>query len=99
MSYEQLQTEDRRLVILRGLAAAVQYRVNAYLLRSFCDQVGHTTSADRLAADLAWLAEGGLLSIAQPSPDVLVATLTARGLDVAEGRASHPGVKRPTPGA
>ena len=99
MSYEQHQIEDRRLVILRALAAAVQYRANAYLLRSFCDQVGHTTSADRLAVDLAWLAEGGLVTTAQPAADVLVATLTARGLDVAEGRASHPGVKRPAPGA
>lgn len=99
MNFETFQTEDRRLVVLRALAASAQYRANAYLLRSFCDRVGHTVSADRLAADLAWLREAGLLSIDQPQPDVTVATLLARGLDVAEGRVDHPGVKRPMPGA
>lgn len=99
MNFEQYQTEDRRLTILRALAAAAQYRANALLLRSFCDQVGHTCSSDRLAADLAWLAEAGLCTTQQPPMGVVVATLTARGLDVAEGRATHPGVQRPQPGA
>ena len=98
MNFEAYQTEDRRLTILRALAAAVQYRANALLLRSFCDQVGHTCSSDRLAADLAWLAEAGLLSIEQPPLGVVVATLNARGLDGAEGRARHPGVAQPQPG-
>lgn len=99
MNFETFQTEDRRLVILKALAAAAQYRANAYLLRSFCDQVGHTCSSDRLAADLAWLSEAGLITTDHPRADVQVATLTARGLDVADGRAEHPGVKRPMPGA
>lgn len=97
MNFEQFQTEDRRLVLLKGLAAAAQYRANAYLLRRFADQVGHTASADRIAADLAWLNEGGLITCDSPAPDVTVATLTARGLDVAEGRAVHPGVAKPRP--
>lgn len=97
MNYAQFETEDRRLVLLKGLAAAAQYRANAYLLRRFAEQVGHTASADRIAGDLAWLGEAGLLSTEQPSPDVTVATLTARGLDVAEGRAVHPGVAKPRP--
>lgn len=99
MNFNQFQTEDRRLVILRALAASAQYRANAYLLRSFCDRVGHTVSADLLAADLAWLREAGLISIEQPQADVTVAMLLVRGLDVADGRADHPGVKRPMPGA
>lgn len=97
MNYAEYETQDRRLVLLKALAAAAQYRANAYLLRSFCDQMGHTASADRIAADLAWLAETGLCTTEAPRPEVLVATLTARGLDVAEGRAAHPGVKRPLP--
>lgn len=99
MNFDQYQTEDRRLVLLKGLAAAAQYRANGYLLRRFADQVGHTASADRIAADLAWLAEAGLITAESTAPDVTVATLTARGLDVADGRATHPGVAKPRPTA
>jgi hypothetical protein len=99
MNFDQYQTEDRRLVLLKGLAAAAQYRANGYLLRRFADQVGHTASADRISADLAWLAEAGLITTEATAPDVTVATLTARGLDVADGRAVHPGVAKPRPTA
>lgn len=99
MNFDQYQTEDRRLVLLKALAAAAQYRANAYLLRRFCDQVGHTASADQIAGDLAWLVEAGLITSATPTPEVVVATLTARGLDVADGRAVHPGVAKPRPTA
>lgn len=99
MNYAQFETQDRRLVILKALAAAAQYRANAYLLRRFAEQVGHTVSADKIAGDLAWLAEAELLTTDKPAPDVVVATLTARGLDVAEGRADHPGVAKPRPTA
>ena len=97
MNYAEFETQDRRLVILKALAAAAQYRANAYLLRSFCDTMGHTASADRIAGDLAWLREAGLITTDQARPDVLLATLTTRGLDVADGRAEHPGVQKPRP--
>lgn len=97
MNFETFQTEDRRLTLLRALSAAAEYRANAFLLRTYCDTVGHTVSSDRLAADVAWLDEQGLVkSVAQAG--VLVATLTERGLDVAQGRARVPGVARPRPG-
>ena len=99
MNFDTYQTEDRRLVLLKALASAAQYRANAYLLRRFAEQLGHTTSADRIAADLAWLKEADLLTLEQPAADVTVATLTARGLDVSEGRAVHPGVAKPRPTA
>jgi hypothetical protein len=96
-TFAQAQTEDRRLTVLRGLAAAVQYRANAFLLRRFADAVGHVVSADTIAADLAWLAEQQLATTTT-AEGVTVATLTARGLDVAEGRARVPGVAQPQPG-
>ena len=96
-SFDQTLTEDRRLTILKGLEAAVQYRANAFLLRRFCDTLGHAVSADRLEQDLAWLAEQGLVSLAKPE-GVTVATLSARGQDVAAGRTNTPGVARPQPG-
>lgn len=96
-TYEQFQTEDRRLTLLRGLASSAQYRANALLLRRFCASVGHSASADRIEQDIAWLAEQGLL-VREATEGVTVATLTARGLDVAAGRTEVPGVQRPQPG-
>lgn len=97
MSFADFQTEHRRLVLLQALEGAVQYRANAYLLRKFSDSLGHIVSGDRIAQDLAWLREQGLVTL-EDTGDLAVATLTARGLDVATGRAVVPGVQRPTPG-
>lgn len=97
-SFAAYQTEDRRLVLLRACEAAAQYSANVYLLRRFCDVSGHVVSLDRVQADLAWLEEQGLITLDR-RPDIWVATLTTRGLDVATGRAVHPGVQRPAPGA
>lgn len=98
MSFAEYQTADRRLVLLKGLEAATQYRANAYLLRHFADSLGHVVSADRIAQDLAWLKEQGLVAL-ETAVNVTVATLTERGLDVATGRAKVPGVQQPSPGA
>lgn len=98
MSFADYQTADRRLVLLKGLQAAVAYRANAYLLRHFSDSLGHVVSADRIAQDLAWLKEQGLITLDQVE-GVSIATLTERGADVATGRAVVPGVQRPAPGA
>lgn len=98
MKYSEFEAHDRRLQMLRGLAAANGYRAAATLLRKYCESVGHRTSAERFDVDLAWLAEQDLVTVA----DVIgarVATLTARGLDVANGAAVVPGVSRPEPGA
>lgn len=96
MNFAQFQTEDRRLVLLRALHAAAQYSANAYLLRRFAESLGHTVSADRIEADIAWLAEQGLVTHKAPE-GVTVATLTQRGQDVADGSATVPGVARPRP--
>jgi len=50
-----------------------------------------------LRADLAWLAEQGLVTIEEVAT-VMIATVTRRGGDVAFGRAVVPGVRRPEPG-
>lgn len=95
-TYEEMQTEDRRLVILRCLMSAALYRANALLITRYCDAIGHTVSRDRLEQDIAWLSEQGL--VVRELGDVTVATLTTRGLDVAQGRTEVPGVQRPQPG-
>jgi len=96
-SFERLMNEDRRLVILRLLAEDPGYQLNVYVLRPALQAMGHTVSHDKVATDLAWLAEQGLVTVSKAS-DVTVGKLTARGADVASGAATVPGVKRPEPG-
>lgn len=96
-SFADFQTADRRLVLLRALAAAAQYKANAFLLRSYASSVGHVVSADQIETDLAWLGEQGLITVEKVS-DVTIATIKPRGLDVGNGSAQVPGVARPQPG-
>jgi hypothetical protein len=98
MSFKNLLTEDRRLVILRFLAEDPSYRLNTSVLRTALDAFGHSVSRDQVETDVAWLAEQGLVSVETVGP-VRVATLTGRGVDVATGKAVVPGVKRPGPGS
>lgn len=95
-SFLKLQEEDRRLTILLLLSESPDYKANHFLIQSALDGFGHTVSGDRLKADLAWLGEQGLLTVAETG-SVLVPQLSDRGLDVAQGRVTHPGVKRPRP--
>ena len=72
-----------------------------FIIHEVLDSLGHGVSRDQLLADLAWLAEQGLVACDCLKPGgngCTVATLTPRGLDVALGRAVVPGVKRPLPG-
>ncbi len=98
MAFAQFEQEDRRLVILRLLAEDSDYRANSSILQRGIELYGHTVSRDRLHTDLVWLAEQDLVKVDEMN-SVLVVTLTQRGLDVANGRAQVPGVKRPGPGA
>ena len=96
-SFQRLVDEDRRLMILRLLAEDLGYQLNVYVLCPALKAVGHAVSHDKVAVDLAWLAEQGLVTVGEAS-GVTVGKLTARGADVAAGLASVPGVKRPEPG-
>ena len=97
MDFDQFQTQDRRLVLLRALDAADGYQANNILLQRYMTAVGHRVSADRLAGDLAWLTEMQLVKTAE-GEGIIVATLTERGRDVAVGNTRVPGVARPQPG-
>lgn len=94
--FEKITQQDRRLVILRQLAKETDYACNEYVLRGQLDLYGHKLSTDLLRSEMAWLAEQGLLTIADV-PGLKVAKLSARGKDVAEGAVIVPGVKRPEP--
>jgi hypothetical protein len=97
MSYQETVAQDRRLSILLVLSESPGYSANAFLVRDAVGDIyGHNVSLDQLRTDLAWLAEQALVST-KTTGEVTVATLLARGVDVAAGRAITPGVKRPMP--
>lgn len=97
MNFQQTVMEDRRLSLLLLLSDSPGYSANAFLLQTAVNQAyGHSVSIDQVRTDLAWLGEQGLLSV-KAMGDVVVATMTVRGADVAAGRATVPGVKRPLP--
>lgn len=93
-AYRDRVAEDLRLAILQivdGAGGATNHRI----LHAELPGVGHVVGADRLRTDLAWLAEQGLMDLG--GTEIIVATLTERGLDAAHGRITVPGVRRPGP--
>jgi len=96
MSYSELIISDVRLVILRALAEDAGYSHNEIILRDILAMMGHRVSGDVLRAQLQWLSEQGLVKTGNAG-NLIVATLTDKGEDVAFGVATCPGVKRPRP--
>lgn len=88
---------DRRLAILRILEGSAEYRANLYLVQRMLANIGHSASLDTVKTDMSWLAEQGLLEL-ESVGDVSIPQLLARGIDVACGRTTVPGVARPMPG-
>lgn len=93
---KKILTEDQRLVILRSLAEA-GYDANESILDDCLALYGHHISRDLVRNHLNWLEEQGLVSIERLSNGFMIATITQRGLDVANGEAVVEGVKRPLP--
>lgn len=93
---KQLLTQDQRLVILRSLAD-VGYDANESILDDCLSLYGHNISRDLVRNHLNWLEEQGLVQIERLTDGFMVAKITQRGLDVANGEAVVEGVKRPRP--
>lgn len=101
MSYAQVMTEDRRLVILRALDGSPERKANHFVLTTICGQMGHSVAHDVTLGDLAWLDDMGLCTrevVHSAGGSITIAAITVRGADVAAGRVQVPGVKRPLPG-
>lgn len=101
MDYRELRDQHHRLVILRLLKENGEaYTLNDSMLQDGMEYVGQKCSRDSVRSHLAWLGEQGLITLKDVFEGaVYVATLTSRGLDVVNGAAVVPGVKRPRPGA
>lgn len=97
MDYSIHFSQHLRIAILKVLNTAPSCRANSSILHSAVDELGLTATRDMIKTELAWLAEQGLLSTVVLAGDLVVATLTERGQDVADGRTVVPGVRRPSP--
>lgn len=98
MSYRDRVMEHLRLTLLRLLAEVQGYASNSAILADSVIAFGLRVSRDQVHSELSWLAEQGLVKT-EPVASVITATLTQRGLDVAQGRAAVPGIAKPEPGA
>ena len=92
---ERVAINARRLA-LGLLAEAPDYRLNEAILRDMLARLGVSYFRADVQALLRWLEGEGLLGV-EDIDGLFIATITPAGLDVAEGRARHPGVKRPGP--
>ena len=95
MNLNNLKTADMRLVMLRSIADD-GHSLNESLLQAVLEMYGHFVTRDRVRTEMRWLEEQGLV-VNEDIAGVLVARLTGRGAEVAEGRARIDGVKRPRP--
>lgn len=95
MAYRNVLMEDQRLVILKGLDE-MNGEANESILQTIMETYGHRIGRDAVRTRIAWLNEQALISVRDVS-GCMVATLNQRGLDVAQGRVTVPGVKRPSP--
>lgn len=94
--YARLVLEQRRLSILRLLAASPGYQANQFVLYEALPSRGAAASARDVAEDLAWLADFDLVTITGIE-GVLMARITQYGLDVAKGFTRFDGVQFPGP--
>lgn len=93
-NYAEFLRADMRLVVLRILSEMPSYRANSSVISNLLNQLGHSATRDKVKTELRWLDEQGLLKLEEVG-SVIVATLTERGQDVAEGRSKVDGIARP----
>lgn len=92
-AYDDFNRRHRRLSILRILGGAPGYSSNEAILTQMVNHFGIASTRDQVRSELAWLAEQGLVKTEDLS-SLLVATATQRGMDIAEGLATHPDIAR-----
>ncbi|MBO2611215.1 VpaChn25_0724 family phage protein [Shewanella algae] len=97
MALSEIMSWHQRLVILRLLAEVPGFDLNESVIQDGLDAYGLDISRDALRTQLTWLSEQGLVTINNIGK-TMTATLTVRGEDVARGRATVPGIKRPRAG-
>lgn len=85
-----------RITVLRLLLASPGWRSNESLIHGQLPGRGFACSRDQVRTELTWLGQQGLVGV-DDCDGLLTAEMTEQGIDVAEGRATHPDVQRPSP--
>jgi len=94
--YSDTLSKHRRLAILRHLEKSADYTSNVSILTDVLNGLGVSSSRDQVVTDLTWLKENGFVSYSEAG-DFIVVSVTARGVEIALGRARHPEIQRPKP--
>lgn len=90
----RIAEQDRRRAILSALFIAPGYTLPLRAVRRQSEVAGYVVGLEVLAADMAALADLGLVEPLELENH----RLTDRGADVVLGRVTMPGVARPEPG-
>ena len=98
MNYEDFMKRDARLTILKELHSQTSGALNENILLAVLDAFGHRRSREWVRTQLQALAELGAITI-KPAGSVLIASITADGIDHVERRIVIDGIARPSPGA
>lgn len=96
-SFIQRVSETRRLALLEALRELDGYTSGSLLLMEMLAGLALPLSRVALKGELGWLHEAGLLTLTEGDEGALIATLTPKGLDVANGLERVDGVRRPDP--
>lgn len=94
--YAEARRGHVRLAILRHLEASTEYTSNSSILADMLRGVGLPSTRDQVAGECAWLEEQGFVAVTGDGAFAVVRA-TLRGVELAQGVASHPGVQRPRP--
>lgn len=92
--YGDAWTRHLRLAILRALLDLKGRTGHESLLTDMVGAVHIMADREQVRAEVIWLHQEEMV-IAEAKHGALVASLTERGINVAEGRSDHAGVKRP----
>lgn len=96
MNIHEPWREHLRSSILRTLSKAPQYSANDSIILDVVRSVGFSAvSRAQIRTELSWLQEQGLVRT-ETIETLIIVTLTERGEDVAAGRSTVPGVKKPS---
>ncbi|PWD89586.1 hypothetical protein DC081_09045 [Ignatzschineria cameli] len=94
--FKELRDQDQRYLILLSLVH-MGYDGNANMLKTALDAYGHRISSSDLEMHLQWLKTFDLVELNKIS-FITTVKLTQKGQDVAEGRETVYGVRRPKAG-
>ncbi|WP_428242972.1 hypothetical protein [Gynuella sp.] len=98
MNFNDMVKQEQRLLMLQLLEQDAGYSHNENILHRGLNALGHAVSMDAVRAHIELLRDAGLVTVTQSDAVGMIAKVTNRGLDVAQGNTVVSGVARPLPG-